>query len=37
MAEKAIAETWQQQKYIWFGKYERKAAQILILWLPRNG
>jgi hypothetical protein len=30
MAEKAtyIAGTWQQQKYIWFGKYERKAVQI---------
>ncbi len=31
MAEKAtdIAGTWQQQKYIWFGKYKRKAVQIL--------
>jgi hypothetical protein len=32
MAEKAsytyIAGTWQEQKYIWFGKYERKAVQI---------
>jgi hypothetical protein len=39
MAEKAtyIAGTWQQQKYIWFGKYKRKEAQIFILRLPRNG